>query len=170
MLPRAILDNTFLFSTFFTKTKSNIVHINRFDKCFNRCLMEVSFHLKKKIKEKKYLDVTLVAVRWRCTFVPSFRKDDPLPYLLRHVVEGRYYCIIFCFSDSCNILVACIFRGRWSLHSWKCLTCVCLCFSLLQCSCKRFRVHSSTWIICRSRLSLFWTLTNEGFEAREPEC
>jgi hypothetical protein len=78
--------------------------------------MEVSFHLKKKIiKEKRNIWTWLVAVKWRCTFVPSFRKDDPLHYLfekdyqicecryhhlLRHVVEGRYYCITFCFSDS----------------------------------------------------------------------
>ena len=130
------------------------------------------------------MNVTLVVVRWRCTFVPSFPNVDPLPYLaekdyqiyelqyhhlLRHVVEGRYYCIIFCFSDSCNILVACIFRGRWSLHSWKCLTCVCLCFSLLQCSCKRFRVHSSTWIICRSRLFLFWCLRLWPMKASKQE-
>ena len=36
--------------------------------------------------------------------------------------------------------------------------CISLCFSLLQCSCERFRVHSSARIISRPRLFLFWCL------------
>jgi len=144
--------------------------------------MEVYFHLKKKIKEKEIFELTLVAVRWRCTFE---KMTLCTIFLKRIIIWANCDITIFLgmWLKVAIIVLPFVFQTHvvsfWHtffiednhLNAWKCLT---LCMLVFQpASVFMWEVQNTFLYLDHLQIQITpflvpQTLTYEGFEAGVP--